>query len=160
MTEDRFAHRPGGARMRIVCPVAVVCALVLLAACGSGDATSSSTSTTSTTSAGRPTTSAPSTTVSRSTTSVSTTPCAVVLREGCAGQGVTDLQQLLTDRAFGTFPVDGVFGARTRDGLHAFELTCGACTRDDTIEVNGGEWEELRSRPVVTTPTSGRESSR
>jgi hypothetical protein len=87
--------------------------------------------------------------------------CNVLLKLGCRGPVVKQLQTLLRDRGFTTSAIDGDFGPQTSRALQAFEATgCRGCTPDASIVLAGPEWKALESLPPITSPPTTREKSR
>ena len=87
--------------------------------------------------------------------------CNVLLKLGCRGPVVKQLQALLRDRGFTTSAIDGALGPQTDRALQAFEATgCRGCTPDASIVLDGPEWKALESLPPITTPPTTREGSR
>jgi Putative peptidoglycan binding domain len=159
--------------------VLVAIVLVVAGSCGSNKQsnTNRSTSTTNPTGTADGQTSAPSSSTapsstssttgsSTTTTGPSTTTvapgCDTLLKQGCTGEDVRKLQQLLSERGYSTAGIDGQFGPRTERGLQAFEATCDNCTRDKQIQIDGPEWSTLVALPIIppTTRTTQRQPSR
>jgi peptidoglycan hydrolase-like protein with peptidoglycan-binding domain len=77
-------------------------------------------------------------------------PCSRSLRPGYSGQDVLEMQELLQIHGY-TVPIDGMFGAKTRQAIVAFQQT--HQLKSDGI-VNEVTWRLLRGRPVTASPPS------
>ena len=79
-------------------------------------------------------------------------PCATVLSQGCSGNDVIRLQELLRSKGFAKIRVDGQFGTKTLAALDAFEVACQAtCHADGMVIIDGEEWRHLDGLPTVAS---------